>query len=67
MWRLVVEQVATLQEIDEHWTIEDVLDANEALDVFDDAQVDELQPPDLPASDSISLVVSVKGKPGGRR
>ena len=32
VWRLVVEQVATLRELDDHWCMSDVLDANEALD-----------------------------------
>jgi hypothetical protein len=32
VWRLVIEQVATLRELDEHWGMADVLDANEALD-----------------------------------
>lgn len=33
MWRLVLDGVATLHEIETHWSIADVLDANEALDV----------------------------------
>lgn len=33
VWRLVVEGVATLDEIERAWWVEDVLDANEALDV----------------------------------
>lgn len=32
VWRLVVEQIATIREIDRHWSLSDVLDANEALD-----------------------------------
>lgn len=35
VWRLVTEGVATLQEIETAWWIEDVLDANEALDVLE--------------------------------
>lgn len=33
VWRLVLDGVATLHEIETHWSITDVLDANEALDV----------------------------------
>lgn len=36
MWRLVLEGVGTLTEIEAHWSITDVLDANEALDVQGD-------------------------------
>jgi hypothetical protein len=36
VWRLVERRVATLREIDEHWSIGDVLDGNETLDVTDD-------------------------------
>lgn len=39
IWRLVLKSIATLHEIESHWTISDVLDANEALDV--EADVDE--------------------------
>ena len=51
MWRLVVEPGIkdTLETIDERWNFEDVLDANEALDVFDDANgaaAGDLVPPD---------------------
>lgn len=38
IWRLVRRGMATLREIDEHWSVEDVLDANETLDVSDDLQ-----------------------------
>lgn len=30
-------KVATLREIDEHWTLIDVVDANEALDLVEEA------------------------------
>lgn len=36
VWRLVAARVASLHEIDTHWTLSDVLDANEALDVLAD-------------------------------
>lgn len=39
MWRLVTDGIATLHEIESYWSITDVLDANEALDVKGD--VDE--------------------------
>ena len=32
-WRLVLEGVATLQELEEYYDINDICDANEALDV----------------------------------
>ena len=34
-WRPVLEQVATLQEITDHWTINDLADCHEALDLMD--------------------------------
>ena len=34
VWRLVCEGIATLHEIETHWHLGDVLDANEALDVY---------------------------------
>jgi hypothetical protein len=37
IWRLVSRGIANLQEIDTHWTIVDVLKANDALDVLDEA------------------------------
>jgi len=33
VWRLVTEKVASLQEIDEHWCINDVFKANAMLDL----------------------------------
>jgi hypothetical protein len=38
VWRLVLRGVATLREIEEWWSMGDVLDANEALDVRDAIQ-----------------------------
>lgn len=39
VWRLVVvERVATLREIEEHWSICDLADANDALDALIEAQ-----------------------------
>ena len=32
MWRLVIGGVATLTEIETHWSIDDLVSANEALD-----------------------------------
>jgi hypothetical protein len=37
IWRLVTRKVATLQEVRTFWDIIDVLTANEALDLQDDA------------------------------
>ena len=31
MWRLVMAQIATLEEIDKHWSLADVIRANHAL------------------------------------
>ena len=33
IWRLVLAQIATLQEIDCHWSLVDVLHANHLLDI----------------------------------
>jgi hypothetical protein len=33
LWRLVLEGVATLEEIERHWSINDLYDAHEALDI----------------------------------
>lgn len=38
IWRLVVRQIATLHEIETHYDINDVGDANEALDLMDEAE-----------------------------
>ena len=38
-WRPILEGIATLHEVDAHWTICDLADANEALDIRDDANV----------------------------
>lgn len=32
VWRLVVSKVATLEEIDRDWSLDDVLDGNALLD-----------------------------------
>lgn len=38
VWRCIVHRVATLQEIDQWWDICDLYDANEALDIQDEAK-----------------------------
>ena len=38
IWRLVGNRVATLQEIDSHYDLIDVLDANETLDILHAAE-----------------------------
>jgi len=35
IWRLVLEKIATLQEIENHWTLTDLLDAHDALNYRD--------------------------------
>lgn len=37
-WRLVIGKVATLAEIDTHWSLDDMLDANAVLDMQDHGQ-----------------------------
>lgn len=57
----MLERVATLEELDRHWCLEDVLDANEALDVYVDTNDADAIPPGA-ADGRITLVVSTKGK-----
>lgn len=38
VWRLVLAKVATLREIDEHYTYLDLLLANEALDLQEESE-----------------------------
>lgn len=38
IWRIVISKHATLQEIETHWSIDDLCDANEALDVKSDIE-----------------------------
>lgn len=33
VWRIILEGLATLQEIETHWSIDDLADAHEALDL----------------------------------
>jgi hypothetical protein len=37
-WRLILEQVATLRDLDMVWSINDIADANEALDAWHEAE-----------------------------
>ena len=37
-WRPIVERVATLHEVETHWSIDDLADANEALDIKAEAE-----------------------------
>lgn len=37
VWRLILERVATLREVEEHWSILDVAEANDALDAWIEA------------------------------
>jgi len=32
IWRLITAKVATLEEIETHWSLDDLIDANDALD-----------------------------------
>jgi len=40
VWRLVVQHVASLEELERWWSIEDVADANEALDATAEAEAE---------------------------
>ena len=33
VWRLIVGKIATLHEVEEHYSVTDILDGNEALDL----------------------------------
>lgn len=45
VWRVVARGMASLRDVDEHWSVEDVLDANEYLDVRDDLDAPRANPP----------------------
>lgn len=36
-WRVILERRATLQEIETHWSVLDLADANDALDAWNEA------------------------------
>jgi len=38
IWRLVANRIATLQEIDTHYDIVEIWDANETLDILEEAE-----------------------------
>lgn len=38
IWRPVTAKIATLAEIETHWSIDDLADANEALDIKAEAE-----------------------------
>jgi hypothetical protein len=42
VWRLVIARVATLTEIREHWSLIDVADANEVLDIKEELERREM-------------------------
>lgn len=41
LWRPITRGVATLNEIRSSWTIKDLADANEALDIIDESEMFE--------------------------
>ena len=43
LWRPVVERIATLHEIETFWSIDDLADAHEALDIRNEAEVKAAQ------------------------
>jgi len=38
IWRVITSKIATKTEIEEHWTLSDIADANEALDIEGEMQ-----------------------------
>ena len=38
LWRPVLRKIATLEEIETHWSLTDMLDAHEALDIMDEME-----------------------------
>ena len=38
LWRPIIAKIATLKEIEEHWSLVDLINAHEVLDVQDDAE-----------------------------
>lgn len=61
MWRVCLELKLDVVEVDRTWTVQDILDANEALDVWDDAQDQELEPPGSSDGGTIRFVVTSRG------
>lgn len=45
MWRLVLEQVATLEEMDRRWTLEDIYKGNALLDMRADIKASNAPKP----------------------
>lgn len=39
IWRPVIRKIATLEEIENHWSFIDMLDAHEALDIVDEMEM----------------------------
>lgn len=40
IWRLILAKVATLEEIERHWSLTDLLDGNDALDLQADLEAE---------------------------
>jgi len=38
IWRPILAKITTLQEIEQHWSIDDLFDAHEALDIQQEAE-----------------------------
>lgn len=38
VWRVILAGAGSLEEIERHWSVDDLADANEALDVRDEAE-----------------------------
>jgi len=40
VWRLVIERIATLEELDRHWSLDDIYRANAMLDMQADIKAE---------------------------
>ena len=54
MWRVIGEGMASLRDVDEWWSLTDILDANEYLDVMGDVR--ESKKPPAPGPDPSSVL-----------
>lgn len=43
MWRVILEKIATLQEIETHWSLDDLIRANDILDMKYDLEREEMK------------------------
>lgn len=43
MWRVIIEKIATLQEIETHWSLDDLVRANDVLDMKNDIENEQMK------------------------